>query len=185
MTDDTLDIQELVSASGVPRRTIYFYVQQGLLPPPNGAGLAAHYTDGHLLRLQLIPILRQQGLRLDEIRERFSKMSLDEMRGILQSAQQPAPSPVPADTLPARSMPGLPPVLPAISPPGWDARHYTHYTFPGGITLSVPDNLSSLDRQRLDQLLQAARRIFFTVNRYVASGDHGPEDPSNGKPSSI
>ncbi len=44
MTVDTYDIQELVAQSGVPRRTIYFYVQQGILPPPEGAGLAAHYT---------------------------------------------------------------------------------------------------------------------------------------------
>ena len=38
---DGLDIQELVNQSGVPRRTIYFYVQQGLLPPPEGAADAS------------------------------------------------------------------------------------------------------------------------------------------------
>ena len=36
MSPQTYDIQELVGASGVPRRTVYFYVQQGLLPPPSG-----------------------------------------------------------------------------------------------------------------------------------------------------
>src|SRR5512142_645137 len=92
MSSKTYDIQELVSQSGVPRRTIYFYVQQGILPPPEGAGLAAHYGEDHLLRLQLIPRLRQQGLRLDEIRGRFANMSVDEMRGLLQ-ASPPAPAP--------------------------------------------------------------------------------------------
>ena len=80
MSDATFDIQELVAQSGVPRRTVYFYVQQGLLPPPQGAGLAAHYTEDHLLRLRLIPLLRGQGLRLDEIRARFQQMSPEEMR---------------------------------------------------------------------------------------------------------
>ena len=63
MTVKTYDIQELVTQSGVPRRTIYFYVQQGILPPPEGAGLAAHYNEEHLLRLQLIPLMRGQGQR--------------------------------------------------------------------------------------------------------------------------
>src|SRR5512135_3084938 len=95
MTVKTYDIQELVTQSGVPRRTVYFYVQQGILPPPEGAGLAAHYGEDHLLRLQLIPLLRQQGLRLDEIRARFTKMNVEEMRGLLNSSR-PSPASIPA-----------------------------------------------------------------------------------------
>src|SRR5512133_1278980 len=87
MVDTTYDIQDLVNVSGVPRRTVYFYVQQGVLPPPEGAGLAARYGEDHLLRLRLIPVLRQQGLRLDEIRARFAKMSADEMRQALAAGQ--------------------------------------------------------------------------------------------------
>src|SRR5919109_4051628 len=62
-------ITELSELSGVNRRNIHFYVQQSLLPPPEGAGLGARYTDEHLLRLRAIPALRSRGLRLDEIRE--------------------------------------------------------------------------------------------------------------------
>ena len=75
MADQSLDIQALVSQSGVPRRTIHFYVQQGILPPPQGAGLAASYNEEHLLRLRLIPVLRREGLRLDEIRQRFGSFA--------------------------------------------------------------------------------------------------------------
>src|SRR5512143_3056935 len=88
MPKDTYDIQELVTQSGVPRRTIYFYVQQGVLPPPEGAGLAAHYGEDHLNRLRLIPVLRQQGLRLDEIRSRFTQMDEKEMQRMLESRPQ-------------------------------------------------------------------------------------------------
>ena len=38
MEDTSFTIQELVDLSGVPRRNIYFYAQQGILPPPQGAG---------------------------------------------------------------------------------------------------------------------------------------------------
>src|SRR5512138_866984 len=87
MAKETYDIQELVTKSGVPRRTIYFYVQQGVLPPPEGAGLASHYNEEHLMRLRLIPMLRQQGLRLDEIRARFMQLSGEEMRAMLNTSR--------------------------------------------------------------------------------------------------
>jgi DNA-binding transcriptional MerR regulator len=61
MDDQEYDIQTLVELSGVARRTIYFYTQQGIISPPSGAGLAARYTEIHLLRLRLIPLLRRQG----------------------------------------------------------------------------------------------------------------------------
>jgi hypothetical protein len=57
-------IQELSELSGVQRRNIYFYTQQGILPPADGAGLGARYNQVHLLRLRAIPVLRRQGLRL-------------------------------------------------------------------------------------------------------------------------
>ena len=159
MTDKTFDIQELVKHSGVSRRTIYFYVQQGLLPPPEGAGLAAHYNDDHLLRLQLIPALRRQGLRLDEIRARFGQMEVEEMRRLLQelTTNQPAPSAprsiheAPAGIFPPRCSLG--------QRPGGGTAFYP-LLFPAGMALIAPESLSPADRQRLQQLLLAARQIF-------------------------
>jgi len=46
-----LSIGELSDATGVTRRTIRFYVQRGLLPPPLGGGRGSYYTEAHLLRL--------------------------------------------------------------------------------------------------------------------------------------
>lgn len=174
MTADTFDIQQLINKSGIPRRTIYFYVQQGLLPPPQGAGLAAYYTEDHLLRLQLIPVLRQEGLRLDEIRERFQQMSLEEMRARLQAAEQSQKAAIQKRAVAQKSiheelnssegalyMPGPVPMRDApFIPAGWGEQRFIHYSLPAGLTLSAPENLGSLDRQRLQQLLQAARQIF-------------------------
>jgi DNA-binding transcriptional MerR regulator len=182
MHTGTFDIQKLVTESGVPRRTIYFYVQQGLLPPPQGAGLAAYYTDEHLLRLQLIPVLRSQGLRLDEIRLRFSTMPLEEMRRALQThkdhqvkeraareevyALRPLPQPAP-EFIARPIILSLEPALSAGDEPaptgvGWLEKRLVQYTFPGGITLTAPQALEGESRQLFEQLLQAARQIFTT-----------------------
>src|SRR6266481_623465 len=84
-------IGELVSLSGVNRRNVHFYVQQGLLPPPRGAGLGARYSDKHLLCLRAIPVLRNRGLRLDEIRERLAGSDARSLEAFLVEAPQFAP----------------------------------------------------------------------------------------------
>lgn len=131
-------IQELCDKTGLPRRTIHFYSQQGILPPPSGAGLGAHYDEGHLLRLLLIPALRQQGLRLDEIRSRLTGMDLDALQAMYRQVGQAA--------------------RPAMPPPVSQA--YTHYPLPAGMTLVAPDSLSPADRLKLHALLETARRLF-------------------------
>ena len=152
MTDETFDIQKLVQTSGIPRRTIYFYVQQGILPPPEGAGLAAYYTREHLLRLQLIPILRARGLRLDEIRERLHTCSLEELGRMLSEAE-PAP------------------LLPQEALPAWPGRRLAQYNLPGGVMLLAPVDLNADGERRLRRLLEAAASIYHLP---------GPTGPDNG-----
>jgi len=95
-------ITELSELTGVNRRTIHFYVQQEVLPPPDGAGLGARYSDAHLLRLRAIPLLRSRGLRLDDIRDRLKHLSAAELAAVLIEPprgvpdQQPGLAPLPA-----------------------------------------------------------------------------------------
>lgn len=65
--DARYGIQELVQATGVPRRTIRFYVQRGLVPPPAGAGRGHYYTGSHLERVLQVRELQEQGRSLREI----------------------------------------------------------------------------------------------------------------------
>ena len=170
MMAETYDIQQLVTASGVPRRTIYFYVQQGLLPPPNGAGLAAHYTEDHLLRLRMIPTLRDQGMRLDEIRTRFTGMSADEMRSVLANKRL-----TPVITQPEQVI---------NYPPALSEQSYVHYQLSSGISLVVPSNLDLSTRQKVTLLLQSARQILNGRSLPIAhldvrqpgSSDETPDD---------
>lgn len=63
-------IGEIADAAQVSRRTIRFYVQSEVIPPPVGLGRFSYYTDDHLdaiKRHRLKKIEDQACLRLEEI----------------------------------------------------------------------------------------------------------------------
>jgi DNA-binding transcriptional MerR regulator len=61
---------ELADLGGVTRRTVRYYVQEGLIPPPLGVGRGRHYGPAHLARLLEVKAQQEAGLSLDEIRAR-------------------------------------------------------------------------------------------------------------------
>lgn len=61
-------IAELAELGGVSRRTVRYYVQEGLLPAPFGVGRGQHYGPAHLERLLEVKRLQQNGRALEEIR---------------------------------------------------------------------------------------------------------------------
>jgi AcrR family transcriptional regulator len=67
-----LSISELESETGTPRSTIYYYVRDGLLPAAQKAAASrAVYSDVHVDALREIRRLKDEGVPLDEIRERI------------------------------------------------------------------------------------------------------------------
>jgi len=60
-------LAELADATGIPARTIRFYISRGLLEGPAKAGRGAIYTGAHLERLEKIKALQAQGRHLSEI----------------------------------------------------------------------------------------------------------------------
>jgi AcrR family transcriptional regulator len=68
-----LAITDLEREGGVPRRTIYYYVRIGLLPPAQKASPSrALYTEEHVAILAEIEALRAQGLRPAEMKARLA-----------------------------------------------------------------------------------------------------------------
>ena len=63
------NIETLAKLSGLTRRTIRYYVQRGLLKPPQGGGRGSYYTDQHLERLKKIKKWSEQGVPLIHIRD--------------------------------------------------------------------------------------------------------------------
>ncbi|MDZ7753016.1 MAG: MerR family transcriptional regulator [Gammaproteobacteria bacterium] len=65
--DFTLD--ELCKLSDLPRRTVRYYIQVGLVDRPQGAGRGAYYTTRHLEQLLEIRKWQDAGLSLERIRD--------------------------------------------------------------------------------------------------------------------
>ena len=70
MTDESrrFSIDELADLGGVSRRTVRFYIQEGLLPAPLGVGRGSHYDRSHLDRLLEVKARQEAGQSLVEIR---------------------------------------------------------------------------------------------------------------------
>lgn len=58
---------ELSDTSGVPARTIRFYIARGLVPGPLKGGRSAVYGEAHVAALSRIKQLQAKGLALSEI----------------------------------------------------------------------------------------------------------------------
>ena len=67
MAEGPITLADLEQKSGVPARTIRFYISRGLLDGPSKAGRGAAYTSAHLDRLAKIKALQDKGHVLSEI----------------------------------------------------------------------------------------------------------------------
>ena len=79
-------VSELETLTGINRRTIHFYVKEGVISAPDGAGGGARYGEGHLLRLQLTRELQKSHLKLSGIKEAMDRLSAGEMRAMVLKA---------------------------------------------------------------------------------------------------
>lgn len=62
-------MEELAKAAGITVRTVRFYRERGLIPPPRREGRIAWYDDHHLARLRTIAALLERGHTLSGIAE--------------------------------------------------------------------------------------------------------------------
>jgi len=68
-------IGELATLGGVSRRTVRYYVQEGLINPPLGLGRGNHYTPEHLEQLLRVKAMQENGRSLDDIRRALDRKS--------------------------------------------------------------------------------------------------------------
>lgn len=69
MTTKTFTLDELCALTDLPKRTVRYYMQIGLVDRPIGETRAAHYLSRHLEQLLRIRQLTEAGVSLDRIRE--------------------------------------------------------------------------------------------------------------------
>jgi DNA-binding transcriptional MerR regulator len=73
-TSGPLTIDELAGRTGISVRTIRFYAQRGLLPPPQLRGRTGLYGPDHVARLELVSELSALGFTLAAIEEQLQRL---------------------------------------------------------------------------------------------------------------
>ncbi|MFC9971819.1 MerR family transcriptional regulator [Spirillospora sp. NPDC127200] len=92
-------IGELAEAAAVPVRTLRYYQERKLLPPPRRVGRIGLYSEEHLARLRMIGNLLERGHTLEGIRELLSAWEqgrdIDTVLGIEKAVTTPWSTEVP------------------------------------------------------------------------------------------
>jgi DNA-binding transcriptional MerR regulator len=65
----TFSLEEIAALAGLPRRTVRYYIQSGLIDRPQGIGKGAYYTQHHVEQLLLVRKWQLAGLSLERIGE--------------------------------------------------------------------------------------------------------------------
>jgi DNA-binding transcriptional MerR regulator len=73
----TYTIDQICEMTGVPRRTVRYYVEEGLLESPIGRGRGGNYLDSHVERLRKIKSLQEQGWTLSSIERHLKTRSME------------------------------------------------------------------------------------------------------------
>jgi DNA-binding transcriptional MerR regulator len=65
----TFTLEEIAALAELPRRTVRYYIQSGLIDRPHGVGKGAYYTQRHVEQLLLVRKWQLAGLSLERIGE--------------------------------------------------------------------------------------------------------------------
>jgi DNA-binding transcriptional MerR regulator len=124
-------IEDLAELTGFTRRTIRYYIQEGLLEPPAGRGRGGFYFDSHLDQLRQIRSLQGRGLRLKAIAE---VMSGKDMPRIAAQALREAAAPA-------------------------ERELWARYSVAPGIEIQVARHIEETEQQRVAEIVRVARSI--------------------------
>lgn len=69
MTAKSFSLDELCTLAALPKRTVRYYIQLGLVERPVGEKRGAHYTSSHLDSLLRIKQLTEAGISLERVRD--------------------------------------------------------------------------------------------------------------------
>lgn len=100
-------IEDLAVQGGVTRRTVRYYVQQGLLPAPLGKGRGDHYGPEHLDRLLAVKALQERGLSLDDVRRELARPAGRRAAAAAVGASVPEPAVAPSAWRRMEVIPGV------------------------------------------------------------------------------
>lgn len=168
--EDDLSLKELCDESGVPERTIRYYMANGILPPAPRSGPGVRYPRTHLARLELIRGWQEEGLPLEQIRKLIGDLDEVEVERLyLKEMKEAAPVPEgrgsAADYVKrvlGRS--GRPAASSGRAPAGEpddgiQRAHWERFVVDEDVEIHVRRPLSHLKNRRVEALVREARRI--------------------------
>lgn len=157
-----MNLTDLVDRTGISTRTIRFYIQQGLVPGPDGMGPKSTYHEGHMARLQLIRAWQEKFLPLAEIRTRLERMNDDEITTQVAKLEE-GDAPQVKDEAQSAAAYALNLLVKSATPiatPPPQKCTWERICLSPDFEIQVRRPLSRTDNRRLDMLLEAARTIF-------------------------
>jgi DNA-binding transcriptional MerR regulator len=84
-------LEDLERLSGLPIRTLRFYIQEGLLPGPDTRGKFARYSGKHLAAIEFIQRLKNMRVPLQQIRQLLDDMGTEELTDVIRSPYYASP----------------------------------------------------------------------------------------------
>ena len=153
MESKLYSMAELERLSGVKRRIIHFYVKERVISPPIGTKGIAKYTERQLLSLQLIKHLKKSHLKLLGIKETLEALSVEEMRSMLEKAEQNDDTP---GTPPDKNHRYLRELKrnPAVNQTSWE-----RFEIVKGLELNVSNDVMEKLGSRLFQWIEYLKKI--------------------------
>jgi len=88
MEREIYSITDLEQLTGLSRRTIHFYIQEKVIPPSEGTGGSAKYSEEHVLRLALVKQMQESHLKLAGIKEKLAGLSLEDLRELSKMSKK-------------------------------------------------------------------------------------------------
>jgi DNA-binding transcriptional MerR regulator len=145
VSDEAYKLDELAKAAGTSARTVRYYVQRGLLPPPVFKGKDSAYGRDHLVRLQAIKKLQGDYLPLDAIAAELEGKSIEEIESIAKSSPRPVPSPD-VDVRPRQIVV----VTPLVRADSWRRHEIAR-----GLEIHLADDASAETKALAEKILKA------------------------------
>ena len=153
---DWLTHDALCDATGESRRTVRFYILNGLLSAPVGAGPAARYPQGHVQRLLLIRKLQSDGMQLSRIRDLLEAMPDQDVAKALQQAPS-APHTGTAAPMSTSSAPHSED-FDEVSPVGVSRSQWEHIVLEPGVELHLRRPLGVSANRRVQKILEFVKK---------------------------
>ncbi|MEN9785531.1 MAG: hypothetical protein RLZZ299_795 [Pseudomonadota bacterium] len=156
--EDWITLEELCDRTGESRRTVRFYILNGLLSGPLGQGPAARYPPAHAVRLKAIRHLQEEGLQLSRIREELQGLDESQLRrrvrrtlglGTGRSLGAPVMLSVSNTQLP---------LLPE-SPEGWTRSQWERIELEPGVELHLLRPANTAVNRRIQKLLEFHKQL--------------------------